>query len=329
MTNNAPANNPLQPDDDDDLVIEESSHSASIPAPSPKPKPVSGGGGGGGGAVVPRSANVEPLEIEEPHAPPSVASVGTRVHSGKPIDIEPAASKSSSTSHAKHLDICPSCGANMPGPNELVCLRCGFDLKTMKMVKTRTGEVEVDEAEASEAAAASGGVLISAAGKGDLWLPGAMAGISTLILIIAFLSGSHGLFRDDQIVNGVVKGGDRFMGLLKFVVLAGMWTGCGVAALAFVAHLLGMKLGDLKLAAVRCVGIVTTMSLVMLLDFTSRPLEWIVEAVGMIGVFSALSLALFNLKPRDLATFAGSALIMFLLMWLGGSVIVWATTSAL
>jgi hypothetical protein len=183
----------------------------------------------------------------------------------------------------------------------------------------------MDEAEAD---AASGDVLISAPGKGDLWLPGAMAGVSGLILIVAFLSGSHGLFRDDQIVNGVVKGGDRFMGLLKFVVLAGMWTGCGVAALAFVAHLLGMKLGDLKLAAVRSVGIVATMSLVRMLNFNPPAAEWVVEAVGMIGVFGALSLALFNLKPRDLPAFAGSALIMFLLLWLGGSVIVWATASA-
>ena len=324
MTTPSPANNPIEPDDDD-LVIEESSHSASS-LPAPKPKPVPGPTGS-----VPRPANVEPvpLEIEEPHVPrpAAPAAAGTRVHAGKPVEVE-GGETPGATARVKQLDICPSCGANMPGPNEVVCLRCGFDLKTMKLVKTRTGDVEVDEAEACEAAASR--VLISPAGKGDLWLPGAMAGISGLILIIAYLSGSHGLFADKLIPeSGIVKGGDRFMGLLQFVVLAAMWTGCGIAALAIVGHLLGMKLGDLKLAAMRALGIVMTMCLVRLLNFNAPGVEWVVEAVGMIGVFCALSLALFNLKPRDLPWFAGSALIMFLLLWLGGNVIVWATSAAI
>ena len=317
MSSHPPADNPINPDDEDDLVIEESSHSAGTPAPaSPKPKPGDSGG--------------IPLEIEESHASPSPANK-PRVHSGKPVGVpvegEGETPSSTSTSRTKHLDVCPSCGANMPGPNEVVCLRCGFDLKTMKLVKTRTGDIEVDEDEKDNAAAAR--VLISPPGKGDLWLPGAMGGISALLIIIAYLSGSHGLFRDALIPeSGIVEGKDRFLGLLQFIVLAGMWTGCGIAALAFMAHLLGMKLGDLRLTAVRAVGIVLTMSLVRLLNFNSAALEWIVEAIGMIGVFVALSMALFNLKPRDLPWFAGSAVFLFFALWLAGNAVVWATTSA-
>jgi hypothetical protein len=321
---NATADSPV-PEDDDDLVIEESSHSAApSPAPSPQPRPPAPGVGG----VVPRPADVEPLplEIEEPRSGVTLPrrAGGADVHAGRPIGVEPA---ETAKSHVKSLDVCPNCGANMSGAGELVCLRCGFDLKTMKKVTTRTGTVEVDDEEVADEGVAK--AAISAPGKGDLWLPAGMAIVSGLLVIVSYLSGAHGLFLAHQIgENGVVKAGDRFLNLLQFVVLASMWIGCGIAALAFVAHLLGMKLGDLKLTAMRVLGIVMTMSLVRLLDFTSRPLEVLVETVGIICVFGALSLALFNVKPRDLPTLAGSALILFLLVWLGGSVVVWATTSA-
>jgi hypothetical protein len=316
MTHSA-ADDPMNPEDDD-LVIEESSLSAnpSSPASAPTPRP--------------KVVEPLPLEMEEP-AGNADAAPSKSVHAGRPIDVEvePAAQVRKS-SYAKTLDLCPSCGANMPGPNELVCLRCGFDLKTMKKVRTVTGETEVSDEEA-DAGESSGEHkrAISAPGKGDLWLPGAMAGIAGLILIIAYLSGWPGLFAAGKVsAEGVVAGGDRFLGLLRLVVMAGMMTGCGVAALAFVAHLLGMKLGDLKLTAIRMVGIVLTMQLVTLLDFNSRVLEWLVEAVGQVGVFTGLSLAFFRISPRDLLQLAAAGVIIFLLLWLGGNVIVWATASA-
>lgn len=217
----------------------------------------------------------------------------------------------------------------MPGPNELVCLRCGFDLKTMKKVRTVTGEVDAAEEETDGEVSSEFKSAISAPGKGDLWLPAAMAGIAGLMLVIAYLSGWPGLFAANKVpAEGVVAAGDRFLGLLRLVVFVGMMTGCGVAALAFVAHLLGMKLGDLKLTAIRMIGIVATMQLVSLLDFPSRMLEWLVEAVGQVGVFASLSLAFFRINTRDLPQLAAAGVIIFLLLWLGGNVIVWATASA-
>jgi hypothetical protein len=310
---------------------------------------------------IPRSPKVEPLPLEpEPDPPPRrTIPVGIPVQPTAPAPVSPgvmpaqtpAAASAPSTSSAtssssdpslptgiavepreepvkgpRSLDVCPSCGAPMRGPDTLVCVRCGFDLKTMKKVGTATGAVEVSSEELSPE-----GDTISRSGRGDLWLPLGMAAVSAAILLIAYVSGAHGLFPSLKAVassQGLAMADvpflTRIFGLLRFIVVTCMTAACGVAALMFMAHLLGQKLGDLRLTVVRMLAIATTVQLARLIDFSSVPLEWIVETVLQIAAFVGFSLLLLHLKPKDALTLAGATVLSFVALWLCGAMIVWA-----
>ncbi|MFG0257943.1 MAG: hypothetical protein ACF8GE_08595 [Phycisphaerales bacterium JB043] len=42
-------------------------------------------------------------------------------------------------------DLCPNCAKPLPDRDTLVCLECGYDIKTNKKVSTRLGQVEIEE----------------------------------------------------------------------------------------------------------------------------------------------------------------------------------------
>ena len=58
------------------------------------------------------------------------------------MEIEP------DSDYVKSLDICPNCGKAMGKARNLICLKCGFDLKTMKVIETKTGDTTLEEIEA-------------------------------------------------------------------------------------------------------------------------------------------------------------------------------------
>lgn len=323
----------------DDIDLEPSkaipaSDEGALPPPIPaSPVPAVGAGA----RVTPPSASqvpkreLEPIDLEEPvHRLPRSPQVGT-VPRSNASEPGPAG--------VKELDVCPNCGASMRGGETLICLRCGFDLKTMQVVKTQTGEVAVTAAAAGLGNAGDGGTderpILVQEQSWDTWLPMAMAGVGALVLLIGYLSGMMGLFpviERAALEAGVApeaKLADRFLGLLRFITLSAMWTVCGVVALAFVSHLLGMRFvgnaAGLWTAFLRMLGIVVLMRVASMLNFPAPTLEWVVEAIIQGVVFLGLSMVLFRLKPRDLPTFGGSAVVLFLLLWVMSHAVVWVT----
>src|SRR5262245_21124318 len=151
---------------------------------------------------VPRSGEAKPLPLEDQPAERSAM----RDDSGRP-------------SSPKELDICPNCGASMRGAETLVCLRCGFDLKTMRVIQTATGESAIPTAEEDEELRRP----LVEPGMGDLYLPGIMAGLSGLLLLIGFLAGARGLFPqlEAEIASGAhgadITIGDRLQGILQLI----------------------------------------------------------------------------------------------------------------
>ncbi|MCZ6445243.1 MAG: hypothetical protein O6758_03555, partial [Planctomycetota bacterium] len=92
---------------------------------------------------VDRPEDAQPLALE-PEAPPEKNTPRGEAES----------SAGQTESSVKALDTCPNCGASMAATDTLLCLRCGFDLKTLKVIKTVTGEaakVEQLEQEDEEA----------------------------------------------------------------------------------------------------------------------------------------------------------------------------------
>ncbi len=268
-------------------------------------------------------------DLGVPHTPTEAAH--DEVSRPAPIEVEPldrgprmTVSPNSSSTTAKSsvhdLDVCPSCGAPMTGPDTLVCIRCGFDLKTMKPVQTTTGAVtqaELDEAQ---------GKPLVQAGMGDLWLPGALATVCGLLLLVCYLAGVHGLF--PLVEQGAdVPISTRVAGIGQFIVLSIMWAGCSVAALAFLAHLMGQRLGDLQLAAVRMLAIVVAVRIFALIDFPNQLLEHSVEALLQAAAFAGLVIAFFRLNPRDALTLLGSAIVLFVGVWMFSYLVIWATAA--
>ena len=220
----------------------------------------------------------------------------------------------------------------MRGSDTLVCTRCGFDLKTGKKVKTATGVVEVTEAGTPPEEQV---LLITPPGRGDLYLPLGIAAVCAAIMFIAYLAGAQGLFltlrqtaASVDLAVASVSFPMRVAELLRYFVVLAMWSGCSFAALAFIAHLQGMRLGDAKLAAARLLAIAAVMRMVTLLSFSSVLLEQIVEIILQLAVFTGLAIVFFNIKPKEAPTLTGATLVVFLILLLSGMVLKWAALGA-
>lgn len=287
---------PDKPDDDYD-VDEAAEHPAAHGDGSTSRQPL--------GRGIPRPEEVEPLKVEgEDDEPPRTQSV-------------------------RDLDVCPSCGGSMRGGDNLVCIRCGFDLKTNKKVQTVTGAVEVGDEPAT-------GELepIIKPGNGDLWLPAILAAISGVILLIGYLAGAPALYphlvADAALKEQalVISAGQRLQAVLQLIVLVGMLKACGLGALTFTAYMNGMRLcrnwDHLKLGAMRMGAIAVTMRLAAFIALPQM-IERLTEAVVQLAVFTGLSIALFGLKPKDAPILTGAMAILFVLLWLSAWVIVWGT----
>ncbi len=266
----------------------------------------------------------QPLNVETPEAEPEKRESDDEPLSGPPKSV-------------RELDVCPNCGAPMRQSDSLVCLRCGFDLKTMRKLETVSKRASGDDddsdaADEGDESAQEQPPLVEP-GSGDLWLPGAMAAISGLILIIGYFAAVRGLYLGIEATamhEGVpfaVSAGARFIAVLKFIGFAAIWTACGVGALAFLASLLGVRLvadfSDMRLAVVRMANIILTAQLATFINLAQPWLEWLAEAVLQAGIFVGLSMAFFRLPPRDAGILALATLVLFIGLWVAAHAIVW------
>lgn len=258
---------------------------------------------------VERGDDAQPLALE-PEAPPEKNTPRGEAES----------SAGQTESSVKALDTCPNCGASMAATDTLLCLRCGFDLKTLKVIKTVTGEaakVEQDEQDEQEDEEAP---PISAPGRGELWLPGAVAIASLLILSIGYLSAARGLFTDADAI-GV---GWRLMGLLNVAASTAVLTFAGLGGLFVVATILQRPLGDVKLAAARMLGIVAAIALLRFVNVEIAAWEWTFELASQAVAFIGLAMAMFRLSVRDAATVLGVTVLAVVGLLMVSKLVLWA-----
>ncbi|RMH27813.1 MAG: hypothetical protein D6693_04705 [Planctomycetota bacterium] len=124
-------------------------------------------------------------------------------------------------------DVCPNCGAGMPDPEALVCMRCGFDQKQNRIIKTKVGVDEV--ADPAQAQFVRPGRL----GFRAPLIAGAVLAVSA-----ATLSGVHADAR--PVLHAVAT-----------LLFAPVYAGIGVAAVMLTAALMEDRFGRLELAAAR------------------------------------------------------------------------------
>ncbi|HWB18963.1 MAG TPA: hypothetical protein VG711_01590 [Phycisphaerales bacterium] len=226
------------------------------------------------------------------------------------------------------LDVCPNCGAPMRGKDTLLCLRCGFDLKSNKVVKTTVGKAEEHEEHDHDEIPPPESILVRE-GRGGLWLAEAIAGICIAALLVGYLAGSVGLFpafeptKDNPTVPVLV----RFTELLRYLAISGIWVGCGLVALYVLAGILQKTFGDMKLALARLSAVVAAMQLATFINLNSS-YENLAELPVQFAIFVALSILLFTISPKDALSLAGLTVGVFLLLCLVSFVLYWAASGS-
>jgi hypothetical protein len=187
------------------------------------------------------------------------------------------------------LDVCPNCGSPLGGVDIIVCMRCGFDMKALKVIETDTKATVAAKSDEEEQP------VLSEPGTGDYWLPWAMTGAGLGLLAIGYLWGAGGLF-----------GGEEAVG--------------------FGAKAVGLKaqLGDAKLAAVRMLGIMAAIGLLAFFNLQSAAAEWTIESVTQALAYLGLTMVLFRLSARDAATLLGVTIVVVVLLLLVSAAVQWA-----
>jgi len=245
------------------------------------------------------SRGVEPLPIENFDF--ESLNLPKREDGPEEKHFEPEIEQDSDYIHS--LDICPNCGKSMGSTRNLICVHCGFDLKTMKVIQTAKGEVTVEEVEqtATERWQAT---PICPPGLGDFITPGVMAAVGFGVLLIGLLAGASGLYPDPE--------SGRVRGVLAEVVISGMWIAAAAAAVKVLSILLERPAGDLRLTFARAAGIVALMRLATFMNLLSNSWEWVLQSALQLPIAAGLSLVLYKIKPRDAAILLGLAIIGFL-----------------
>jgi hypothetical protein len=252
----------------------------------------------GHGARIERHGPADPLPLEGESAQPAEETTP-----------EPASIKA--------LDVCPNCGANMPGTGTLVCMRCGYNLKTLKVEMTKTGVKEPAEAEEEEKEKPE---ALASPGQGNLRLPAALAAGGGALLAIGYLAGLSSLYAAET--PGALG---RLGALMSEVVVIATLTGCGMGALLLLArYSLEAEIGDLRLSVTRLLGIVVVARLAAFLSMPVFSLEFTIEAAVVAVAYTGLLMYFFVLSARDAALGMVLTLFLFLILLGVSAALYWA-----
>lgn len=256
--------------------------------------------------------DVRPLDLED--------SSTENAQQDSSTSSEPE-SKAKAKSHVKGLDVCPNCGSTMRESDTLVCMRCGFDLKTLQVLKTTTGEVTIEELDEEDEDVVRHPLCLP--GRGDLRLPLIVLAASAILITIGYLIGADGLFSlaTDEGVSINPDAAQRFAAWGFYLALLLLGTGCGLVGLFTVSKLNEVPFGDVKLASARMAAITATMWLMKFLSLGSGFIENLTEWILQGGIFVGLSMLLFKLIPRDAAIAGLASLIVAFIFWVIATVL--------
>ncbi|TVQ52638.1 MAG: hypothetical protein EA377_09665 [Phycisphaerales bacterium] len=226
-------------------------------------------------------------------------------------------------------DPCPNCKAPLADPEALVCIRCGFDLKELKQKETALGEEDpdaADEAAGLDDDLAAGAVpQLCSPGRGDLWLPLAVAVGALVVLILAYLSGAPGLFPvHTRVGEGVVSWAARLTAIIQFIILLAILLGCAAGGFILTSYTLPARIGAWRLLGARLLATVISMQLATLLTMPGpRSLEWVVEAILQVVIFALMIVAWFGLPLSVVGLIGGWSLLCLTTLWVTAHAITW------
>ncbi len=231
---------------------------------------------------------------------------------------------------SRSLDICPNCTADIDETMQMVCMKCGYNLRTMQVEKTVAG---VDERNIDDELDEHGRVKkppLSPPGRGGTALPLVIASGCAIALLAGLLAGHHGLFaayvnaQDAEPASVVVGWAARFTGMLRYLVNTATWAGVVLASLWLFARVMEQPLGIANLVLARAVGIACAMKIASLVPVTTQAIRFPLEIGGHFAILFVLAVALFKMSPKTAGFFTLMTIIVWMITYLASTLIVWS-----
>lgn len=237
---------------------------------------------------------------------------------------------------------CPNCGKPLGSPNDVLCVHCGYDLTAVvqratvvgrpvlvepgTLEKNHPGPSAASGESASKSAAGevtsgrTAGVLVP---QREVKLPSLTAAACALALLVGHLAGLGGLYprvdglfraADGSFTSGIVLWPERLLETGRFAVRTGLTWGAALLAIAFIAQLRAVRVGDFTTYATRVLAIVLAASLFRLIQLPDRWLEMSLELLLQCAVFVGLVSLWLRLSFAEAGqALAGTAILMLVL----------------
>lgn len=204
---------------------------------------------------------------------------------------------------------CPNCGQPLPDDESIVCVKCGYDLRSTEIRATTVGKPVEQEPPPPPLTRERISWKVTLA----------VAGGALFVMVVAYLSGVTGLFPRE---NGLFLGesGERFEAVrpLPSARLFGMMTYIGqrmifaaslAGAVLVQAHLRGLPAGNRRSMVAHSAAIASVSGLLLLTALPHPGVESGLELIGQGAVAALGYMTLFRFRPADAVVTLGIAVL--------------------
>ncbi|MBC8203338.1 MAG: hypothetical protein H8E91_05865 [Planctomycetes bacterium] len=161
--------------------------------------------------------------------------------------------------------------------------------------------------------------VVSTNGRGGIWLPVVLATVGVGVVLSGIFAGSTGLYGDVGDVTfstGLKESGRELVRLIMFSVLL-------LAALRINCWRVRRHLGNVLLAAVRCLAVIALIEAVRVVQIPHGPVRFLLVIAAQYIVCFVTILGLFLMTIREVILFVTSCTVGVVLLWLGSEIGMW------
>jgi len=156
---------------------------------------------------------------------------------------------------------------------------------------------------------------------GGFVLPEIIAALAGVILAAGYFVGSRGLFAGSEEIPVLLRMTEMLRCVLRIAVL----TTCSLGALLALSHLLKRPLGDVRLGAVRLLGIVVAIQLFLFIHLPKHPgWEWTIELILQLAAYLGLAMLMLRLTIRQAAMVVGITSLAIVALLLVTNSVTWS-----
>jgi hypothetical protein len=160
---------------------------------------------------------------------------------------------------------------------------------------------------------------VSPDGRGGVWLPVILATVGVGVVLSGIFAGSTGLYGDIGEITfstGLKESGRELLRLVLFSILL-------LAALRINCWRVRRHLGNVLLAAVRCLAVIALIEAVRVVQIPHGPVRFLLIIAAQYIVCFVTILGLFSMTIREAILFVTSCTVGVALLWLGSEIGMW------